>query len=225
MNRQEFKDSVYSELSKVSKAIANPVRLEIIDLLVHGPLSVEQIAYNIDQSVANASQHLQKLKNAKLVKIEREGNFIYYSLTGDNVFRAWIALRDLGIAYNAEVKKIIEDFRAGYGSGLDAIDLDMLKKMLENNEVILLDVRPEEDFNRGHIHKAICVPIDKLKAFIQKLPHDKTVVAYCRGPLCIYSDMAVAMLKDHGYDAKRTDEGYPEWKMKGYPIQKTQNHK
>ncbi|QEH42311.1 metalloregulator ArsR/SmtB family transcription factor [Chitinophaga sp. XS-30] len=219
MNKREFKDNVYTELSKVAKAMANPHRLEIIDLLAQGPFSVEQIAGYAGMSVANASQHLQTLKNAKLVKVSRNGNFIHYTLTGANVFDAWAGLRELGFAYNAQVEKVIHDFRKGHNSGMDAVDAASLQKLLDQDEIILLDVRPEEEYNRGHIHKAISAPVEKLESFLRKLPRGKMIVAYCRGPFCVYADEAVALLKGKGYKAKRMDQGYPEWQLKGYPIE------
>lgn len=218
MNKREFKDTIYGELAKVVKAMGNPVRLEIIDLLAQGPFSVEQIAKNINQSVANASQHLQTLKNSKIVKVEREGNFIHYSLSGKNVFDAWSAMRELGFAYNAEVEKIMNDFRNGYSSGMDAVDSDTLQRLLKNDEIVLLDVRPEEEYNRGHIHNAISAPIEHLQEHLQDLSKKKIIVAYCRGPFCVYADEAVAILKEKGYKAKRLDDGYPEWESKGLPV-------
>ncbi|RKD17631.1 ArsR family transcriptional regulator [Pelobium manganitolerans] len=219
MNKREFKDKVYTELAKVAKAMANPVRLEIIDLLAQGPFSVEQIAHYTGQSVANASQHLQTLKNAKLVQVTRNGNFINYSLAGENVFNAWIGLRELGFAYNAEVEKVIHDFRNGHNSDMNAVDAETLAEMIENDEVVLLDVRPEDEYNRGHIHKAISTPIDKLETYLKKLSKRKMLVAYCRGPFCVYADEAVAMLKDKGYNAVRLNEGFPEWALlNGYPV-------
>jgi rhodanese-related sulfurtransferase len=218
MNKREFKNTVYTELAKVAKALANPVRLEIIDLLAHGPFTVEQIANYTGQSVANASQHLQTLKSTKLVRIERDGNFINYSLAGENVFNAWARLRELGFAYNTEVEKVVQDFRNGHKSGMDAIDAETLKGLLKNDEIVLLDVRPEEEYNRGHIHAAISAPMANLENCLKKIPKKKMVVAYCRGPFCVYADEAVALLKDRGYKAKRMDEGYPEWMLKGYPV-------
>lgn len=221
MNKREFKNTVYTELAKVAKAFANPVRLEIIDLLAQGPFTVEQIANYSGQSVANASQHLQTLKSAKLVRIERDGNFINYSLAGQNVFNAWAGLRELGFAYNAEVENVIQDFRSGHSSDMDAVDAETLKELLKNDKIVLLDVRPEEEYNRGHIHKAISAPIANLESYLKKIPKKKMVVAYCRGPFCVYADEAVTLLKDRGYKAKRMDEGYPEWILKGYPIAQT----
>jgi len=219
MNKREFKDKVYTELSKIVKAMANPHRLEIIDLLAQGQFSVEQIAKNTGLSIANASQHLQNLKNAKLVKISRNGNFINYSLANESMFSTMISLRELGMTFNAEVEKVINDFRGGQSGDMQAIDVDKLASMLENDEVILLDVRPEEEYNRGHIHKALSIPIEELGNSLKKFPKRKMLVAYCRGPFCVYADEAVAMLTENGYNAIRLDEGFPEWALKGYPVE------
>ncbi|MDF2191309.1 metalloregulator ArsR/SmtB family transcription factor [Paraflavitalea sp. CAU 1676] len=217
MNKREFKDKVYGELAKVSKAMSNPHRLEIIDLLAQGPFTVEDIASYTGLSVANASQHLQTLKSSKLVKISRNGNYINYSLAGENVFNAWTALRELGLVYNAEVGKTVNEFRAGFGD-MDCIDADQLSKLVEEDKVILLDVRPEEEYNRGHVHRAISMPIEQLGAKLKNLSKSKTIVAYCRGPFCVYADDAVALLKKHGYKAQRMKEGFPDWALKGYPV-------
>ena len=183
MNKRQFKDKVYGELAKITKALGNPHRMEIIDLLAQGPFPVEQIANYTGMSVANASQHLQTLKNAKLVTIARNGNFINYTLSGDNVYEAWSGLRQLGQVYNAEIEKVVHDFRKGHG-GMDSIDADSLVRMIKKDEVILLDVRPEEEYTRGHIHRAISVPIDELGKHLKRLPKGKVIVAYCRGPFC-----------------------------------------
>ncbi|WP_212003642.1 metalloregulator ArsR/SmtB family transcription factor [Chitinophaga sp. HK235] len=217
MNKQDFKQKVYSELAKVTKALGNPHRMEIIDLLAQGPFTVEQIANYTGLSIANTSQHLQTLKHAKLVTVARDGNFIRYSLAGSNVYDAWVHLRELGMSYNAEVEKIVKDFRAGYDD-LKAVEADELLGLLEKNKVILLDVRPEEEYNRGHIHKALSMPVDQLGEHLKKLPKGKTIVAYCRGPFCVYADEAVKLLQKQGYKAQRMLEGFPDWQAKGYPI-------
>ncbi|MFB6457211.1 ArsR/SmtB family transcription factor [Chitinophaga sp. Hz27] len=217
MNKRVFKDRVYGELAKVTKALGNPHRLEIIDLLAQGPFTVEQIANYTGMSVANASQHLQTLKSAKLVTITRDGNFINYTLAGENVYNAWSGLRELGLAYNAEIEKVVSDFRKGY-SNLESVDAVTLAHMIQQDEVILLDVRPEEEYNRGHIHRAISAPIEELDHLLKKLPKNKAVVAYCRGPFCVYADEAVHLLKKKGYKARRLQEGFPDWVLKGYPV-------
>ncbi len=220
MNKRDFKDKVYGELSKVTKALSNPHRLEIIDLLAQGPFSVEEIANYTGMSVANASQHLQTLKHAKLVRITRNGNFIHYSLAGENVFHAWAGLRELGMEYNTDVEKVVTDFRKGHGD-MATVEASALARMLEKNEVILLDVRPEEEYRRGHIHRAISAPVDKLNEQLKHLSKDKMIVAYCRGPFCVYADEAVALLKKKGFHAMRMNEGYPDWALRGLPIEHT----
>jgi len=220
MNKREFKDKVYAELARISKALGNPHRLEIIDLLAQGPFTVEQIAGHTGMTVANASQHLQNLKNARLVSIRREGNFIHYSLAGEKVYMALSHLRELGIIHNAEVRKVIQDFRKGY-HGMQPINAGQLLKLIENNDVVLLDVRPEEEYRRGHIHRALSTPIDKLENMLKKIPKNKMIVAYCRGPFCVYADEAVAILQKRGYKALRLDEGFPDWASKGFPVEQT----
>lgn len=220
MNKREFKDKVYAELARVTKALGNPHRLEIIDLLAQGPFAVEEIAGYTGLSVANASQHLQTLKHANLVSMTRDGNFIRYRLAGKNVFSAWAALRELGTACNAAVEQVVTDFRKGHNA-LDAVDAATLADLLAKGKVILLDVRPEEEYNRGHIHRAISMPVAQLRKRLEVLPKTKLVVAYCRGPFCVYADEAVALLKKKGYQAARLNEGFPDWALLGLPVEVT----
>jgi len=217
MNKRDFKDKVYTELAKVTKSLSNPHRLEIIDLLAQGPFTVEQIAGHTGMTVANASQHLQNLKNAKLVSIRRAGNFIHYSLASGKVYGVLSQLRELGITHNAEIRKVIQDFRKGYYD-MQPVDAEQLLRLIKNNDVVLLDVRPEEEYNRGHIHRALSTPLDKLETMLKKIPKNKMIVAYCRGPFCVYADEAVALLRKKGYKANRLDEGFPDWASKGFPV-------
>lgn len=219
MNKREFKDHIYGELAIMAKAMANPHRLEIIDLLAQGPFSVEQIAGNTGMSVANTSQHLQALKNARLVSVRRDGNFLRYSLAGPDVYRTWIALRELGMAFNATIEKVLQDFRQE--DTTETIDAPALLRLLEKDDTILIDVRPEEEYRRGHIHRAISMPVDQLRDRPFPLPKDRSVIVYCRGPFCVYADEAVALLRQQGYRASRLREGYPEWALAGYPVDKT----
>lgn len=220
MDKRAFKDKVYTELAKVAKAMANPVRLEIIDLLGQGPFTVEQIATHISQSMANTSQHLQNLKNAKLVQVTKQGNFVLYALANSSVYQTWLALRTLGTEFNAEVGKVVDDFRQEQHLALPTIHAEQLITMLVEEEIILLDVRPEEEFERGHIQHAISMPVHLLKDALKKFAKKKTIVVYCRGPFCVYADEAVALLHNNGFKAIRLEEGYPEWEIKGLPIGK-----
>ncbi len=218
MNKREFKDRVYDELAKVTKALANPHRLEIIELLAQGEFSVEQIREQTNLSVANASQHLQVLKVAQLVDINRQGNFIYYRLSNSNVFKAWKALRELGMERIASIEKLVRDFRQS-NFKFESVTIDGLLKKIESGKVTILDVRPELEFNRGHIADAISIPIDELKKRLNELPKRTEIVAYCRGPFCVYADEAVAVLNKAGYKATRLEEGFPDWSLLGLPVE------
>lgn len=217
MNKREFKDRVYGELSKITKSMANPHRLEIIELLAQGEFSVEQIALEINLSVANTSQHLQILKEAQLAEIHRQGNFIYYRLSNKNVFRAWKALRELGVERIAAIEKLVKEFRNS-NFKLESVTLDELLKKIESGKVTILDVRPEKEFKNGHIASAISIPVDELKKRLPELPRRTEIIVYCRGPFCVYADEAVAILNKTGYKATRLEEGFPDWSLKGLPV-------
>ncbi|HEY9489380.1 MAG TPA: metalloregulator ArsR/SmtB family transcription factor [Chryseosolibacter sp.] len=218
MDKRVFKDRVYGELAKISKALANPHRLEIIELLAQGDYSVEQISIQTNLSVANASQHLQVLKTAQLVDITRNGNFIYYRLANTNVFKAWKALRDLGVERIAAVEKLVKDFRKSRFQ-LESVTIDELISKLHLGKVTILDVRPESEFKSGHIANSISIPFDQLAKRLKELPKRNEIVAYCRGPFCVYADDAVSLLNKAGYKAKRLEEGYPDWEIMGLPVQ------
>lgn len=222
MHKRAFKNKVYDELAKVTKAMANPHRMEIIDLLAQGLFQVEKIAAYTEMSIANASQHLQVLKRARLVEVTRKGNFILYHLADEKVFNAWRAIRELGMESNAEVEKLIKDYRNDHQS-LQPVTIEELREKLDSNEAVLLDVRPEEEYQRGHIHRAISIPVEQLSARINELSKDKEIVAYCRGPLCVFADEAVKLLRQKGYKAKRMDEGFPDWAALGLPVDHEQN--
>ena len=218
MNSRTFKDKMYSELARVTKALGNPRRLEIIDLLAQGPYSVEKIARQTGMSIANASQHLQVLKNARLIEVRRQGNFIYHHLANERVFDAWRSLRDLGLFQNAETEKLIGDF---YNSRheLEPVNMEELNKRIQKGDSIVLDVRPQEEYERGHIHQAISIPVEQLAERMQELPKDQEIIAYCRGPLCVLSFEAVAMLSKKGFKVTRLKEGFPDWKAMGFPAE------
>lgn len=218
MDKREFKDKVYSELAKVTKAIGNPRRMEIIDLLAQGPFSVEKIAEQTSMSIANASQHLQVLKGARLVEISRKGNFIYYHLASEKVFHAWRALRELGLIQNAEAEKLIRDFYHSRHQ-LEPVSMEELRQKISRQDVVVLDVRPDEEYERGHIHRAISIPIEALAKRMEELSREAEIIAYCRGPLCVYADEAVALLREKGFEAKRLKEGFPDWVAMGFPAE------
>ena len=218
MNKREFKDKVYDELAKITKAMANPHRLEIIELLAQGDYSVEQISIQTNLSVANASQHLQVLKTAQLVDVARNGNFIYYRLANANVFKAWKALRELGVERIASIDKLVKDFRKSKFT-LESVTIDELVQKIESGKITILDVRPETEYRKGHIVNSISIPFDELSRRLKELPKRNEIIAYCRGPFCVFADEAVAMLTKAGYKAKRLDEGFPDWAAMGLPVE------
>ena len=218
MNKREFKDRVYEELARITKALANPHRLEIIELLAQGDYPVEQIAIQTSLSVANASQHLQVLKTAQLVAISRNGNFIHYRLANTNVFKAWKALRELGVDRIASIEKLVRDFRQSKFK-LESVTIDGLIEKIDNGKVTILDVRPEIEYRNGHIANAISIPFDELSDRLRELPKRGEIIAYCRGPFCVFADEAVAMLTKAGYKATRLEEGYPDWSSMGLPVE------
>jgi len=222
MNKRQFKDKVYNELARITKSMANPHRMEIIELLAQGEFSVEQIADQTNLPIANASQHLQVLKNSQLVEINRQGNFIFYRLSNDNVFKAWKALRELGVERISSIEKVVKEFRKSKFD-FETVTIDQVIKKLESGKVTLLDVRPESEYKQGHIANAISMPIEELSKRLKELPKRSEIIAYCRGPFCVYADEAVSILNKEGYKARRLEEGFPDWKVKELPIEVTLN--
>ncbi|CAN5598869.1 metalloregulator ArsR/SmtB family transcription factor [soil metagenome] len=218
MEKREFKDKVYSELARVSIAFGNPKRLEIIDLLAQGDRTVEKIASETHMSVANASKHLQVLKSGNLVESKREGNFIIYRLFGEKVSEIWTLLRDFGIQRIAEIDKVVREFKKEK-EFLESVTIDELISRMNQQEVILLDVRPEHEYRFGHISNALSIPIDQLAERLKELPRNKEIIAYCRGPFCVYADEAAELLLKNNFKAKRLKEGFPDWKLKGLPVE------
>jgi rhodanese-related sulfurtransferase len=215
---REFKDRLFEQFARLGKALASPKRLEIVDLLAQGERSVEEIARETAMSVASASQHLQVLKAARMVEARREGLYIHYRLSDENVFRTWQAVRALGESRLAEVDRVVEAYLEDRAA-LEAVDATELMERLSEGSVVVLDVRPEKEYRAGHIPGALSVPLDALEAALQTLPREREVVAYCRGPYCVFSDEAVAFLRARGYRARRLRQGLPDWRAAGMPVE------
>lgn len=218
MEKRDFKDKVFNELAKVSTALGNPKRLEIVDLLSQGGRSVEKIASATGTSVANASKHLQVLKAGNLVEIKRNGNFIIYNLANEKVTEIWHLLRDFGTQRIAEIDKVVRDFREGKVK-LESVTIDDLIQRIDLEEVVLLDVRPESEYKFGHISNALSIPIEQLAERLKELPKNKEIIAYCRGPFCVFADEATELLLKNNFKVKRLTEGFPDWKLKGLPVE------
>jgi rhodanese-related sulfurtransferase len=218
MSSRAFKDGLYAEFAVLGKALANPHRLELLDLLAQGERSVEELAKEAALSLANASAHLQVLRQARLVEAEKRGLNVVYRLAAPEVFQLWRTLRDVGSARLAEIDRLVENYFTDRDD-LEVVDKEELLRLLKDETVIVIDVRPEVEYEQGHISSARSVPVENLKRRLAELPRDVEVVAYCRGPYCIYSDQAVRLLHRHGFRARRMSEGFPEWRAAGYPVE------
>jgi rhodanese-related sulfurtransferase/DNA-binding MarR family transcriptional regulator len=194
----------------MGKAFASPVRLELLDLLAQAPRSVEELARASGQSTANTSQHLQALRAAGMVTRTREGTRVRYELAGDEALRLWLALRDASAARLAEVDRASREY---LGDDVATISRPDLIDRLGSSDVVLVDVRPPEEFAAGHIEGAISIPLADLERRLAELPPDAEIVAYCRGPFCAYAHEAVRQLRAKGRSARRLTEGWPEWRL------------
>ncbi|MBK8566830.1 MAG: metalloregulator ArsR/SmtB family transcription factor [Saprospiraceae bacterium] len=209
MEKRTFKDSIYTAIAGLTKAFGNANRLEILDLLANGEKTVEQIATQTAITVANASQHLQLLKNARLVKARREGNFIFYSINGRKAYSAWQALRDLALEAEPAVQVTLQQYRREAGSPVS----HRLETLPEPHLIQLLDVRPAAEFAAGHLENALSIPIEELPQRFSELPRHLTIITYCRGPFCTFADEAVQFLKAKGFDAVRLEETYLDHRL------------
>jgi rhodanese-related sulfurtransferase/DNA-binding MarR family transcriptional regulator len=218
MVHREFKDRLFGQFARIGKALSSPRRLEIVDLLAQGERTVEEIAKETSMSVASASQHLQTLKAARMVETRREGIYMHYRLADEDVFRTWQAVRALAESRLSEVDGVVEAHLVDRDA-LEAVDSSDLLERLRDGSVVVLDVRPEEEYRAGHIPGALSVPVDMLEAALKTLPRDREVVAYCRGPYCVFSDEAVVFLRARGYRARRLRQGLPDWRAAGMPVE------
>jgi len=209
MGSRREKDVLFEAIALMGKAFASPRRLELLDLLAQAPRTVDQLARASGQSTANTSQHLQALHAAGLVERERDGNRVMYSVASEPL-RLWLALRDVSASQLAEVQRAAHDY---LGDAVEAIDRDELRERLARGDVILVDVRPVEEFAAGHIDGANSIPIAELEERISELPSDVEVIAYCRGPFCAYAHEAVRCLRASGRSARRLADGVPEWNL------------
>jgi len=214
------KAALYDTLAEAAKALSNGRRAELIDVLAQGERSVEELAAEIDQSVANTSQHLQRLLRSGLVKSRREGTRIHYSLASDVVYTLWRTMRE---AAEAHVEELDELARAYLGDRdrLGSITRDQLRTRLRDGDVVVLDVRPRVEYDAGHIRGALSIPVTELKARLKEIPDGTDVVAYCRGPFCVYADDAVRLLETTGRAAVRLEDGFPEWAADRLPVEGT----
>jgi rhodanese-related sulfurtransferase/predicted transcriptional regulator len=218
MAHREFKNRLYQEFARIGKAVASPQRLEFLDLLAQREWTVEGLANETEQSIANASAHLKVLRSANLVETRREGSYVYYRLADENVVRLWQAIRDIGEARLSDIDRIVDEF-VGHRSDDELLDAQVLVRQLDDGDVVVLDVRPSDEYVAGHLPGARSIPIDELEAHLDQLDPEKEIVAYCRGPYCLFADEAVDLLRKHGFRAQRLAEGLPDWRISGYPVE------
>lgn len=212
-----FKDAIYGQFARIGKAIAAPKRLELLDLLCQGPRTVEALAAQASISVANASQHLQVLRGARLVDAEKHGSYVQYRLADDDVCRFFVAFRGLAEARLAEVDQVTREYFESRGA-MEPIEGDELVRRVQSGEVTVLDVRPPEEYVAGHIPGAISVPIPELQARLAELPRDRDIVAYCRGRYCVMAIEAVELLRREGFSAHRMEYGVGDWRARGWHV-------
>lgn len=214
------KVALFDALASVAQALGSGRRAEIVDLLAQGERSVDEIAHEIGQSAANTSQHLQVLARSGLVRSRREGTRVIYRLASDRVGELWAAVRDVAVRHVAEVSVLAEEY-LGARDGVEPVSAKELQQRLARDEVVVLDVRPEAEYRAGHIAGARSTPLPALAALVPKLPRRREIVAYCRGPYCVYADDAVRTLRARGLKARRLDVGFPEWRRAGLPVETT----
>ena len=215
---RQYKDAVYEQLARIGKAVAAPNRLELLELLAQGPRTVEALAAETAITVANASQHLQVLRGARLVEAEKQGIYVEYRLAGDHVASFLLALRTLAHARLAELEQATRAFLDDHDAP-EEVDRDALIRRVRRGEVTVLDVRPPEEYRAGHIPGALSIPLPELARRVGELPRRREIVAYCRGPYCVMALDAVALLRKKGYRARRLEDGVGDWRARGWRVE------
>lgn len=218
MKGREFKDAVFEQFARIAAAFASPKRIEIIDVLVQGERNVETLAAETGLSVANASRHLQVLKASALVAGRKEGLQVFYRLADPDVLAGYRALRRLAGQRLAQIDRLVRDYFGGV-DGMQPVGRGELLERARSGDVVVVDVRPHEEYKAGHIRGALSIPLASLEKHLSELPAGREVVAYCRGPYCVLAAEAVRLLRRRGFRAFRLREGYPEWRDGGLPVE------
>jgi rhodanese-related sulfurtransferase len=211
------KDALFDAFASVGHALGSGRRAEIVDVLAQGERSVDEVAKEIGQSLANTSHHLRLLARSGLVRSRRDGARVVYRLASERVADLWAAVRDVAARHVAEVSVLAEDYLGDRGD-VEQVSAETLAEMLSRGDVVVLDVRPEAEYQAGHIAGARSLPIWDVEARLEELAGRGDVIAYCRGPYCVYADDAVRILRARGVDARRLDVGFPEWRRAGHPV-------
>ncbi len=217
MEGREAKDRLYEQFARAAKAVASPKRIELLELLAQGEHTVEALAHATGMGVTNTSAHLQVLRQARVAETRKDGTKVFYRLAGEEVAAFIVALRDLARSRLAEVDEVVRDYFLARDA-LEPVSRNELVGRANRGEVVILDVRPREEFAQGHIPGAISVPLGELDATLARLPKRTQIVAYCRGPYCVLAPQAVERLQAQGYKARRMADGMPEWRLAGLPV-------
>ena len=218
MPNRSFKDAIYEQFARLGKAVSAPKRLELLDLLCQGPKTVEVLADHAALSVANTSQHLQVLRAARLVEAEKQGLHVEYRLAGEDVCEFFLALRTLAESRLAEIEVVTREY-LGQRDAMDPVAGAELLRRVKSGEVTVLDVRPLEEYRAGHIPGAVSMPLGELQTRFKELPKNREVVAYCRGPYCVFAGEAVELLRKKGFRAQRIQEGVADWRSRGWRVE------
>jgi rhodanese-related sulfurtransferase/DNA-binding transcriptional ArsR family regulator len=214
---REFKDALYTQFARIGHALASPKRIELLDLLGQGEKTVETLAEQIATPIKNTSAHLRVLRQARLVDTRREGTYVYYRLADDDVFRLLRSLESLGHSRLTDVQTVVKSYLDGLDD-FEPVSFKELRQLMRDGDVTVVDVRPAEEYEAGHILGALSVPVPELKKRLREIPKGREVIAYCRGRYCVYSLEAVTLLRKHGYRARRANEGLPDWRTAGLPV-------
>jgi rhodanese-related sulfurtransferase/DNA-binding transcriptional ArsR family regulator len=218
MDKRTFKDTLYEQFARIGRAVSSPKRLEILDLLCQGEKSVEVLADQVALTIGNASAHLKALRGARLVETRREGQFIFYRVADPAVCEFWLSLRALGDKRLAEVRDVTREYFTERDQ-LSPLDKRQLLARARKGEIIVLDVRPADEYRSGHLPFARSVPAHELERKLASLPKSREIVAYCRGPYCVWAYEAVSLLRRRGYRATRFEDGVTEWRAAGLPVE------
>jgi rhodanese-related sulfurtransferase/DNA-binding transcriptional ArsR family regulator len=218
VSRESPKRTLFAQFASVAKAVAHPHRLELLEQLAQGERNVETLAERVGLSIANASQHLQQLRRAGLLTARREGKYIFYALADEATLDLLAALRVIAERNLAEVERVVNGYFRRL-DGLEAVSRKDLMKRLKDGLVTVLDVRPEDEFALGHLPGAVNIPLTALKKRLAEINPRQEIVAYCRGPYCVLSYEAVAALRHRGFNVRRLEDGYPEWRAAGLPVE------
>jgi rhodanese-related sulfurtransferase/DNA-binding transcriptional ArsR family regulator len=217
VKKRQFKEALYQQFARIGKALSSPHRIEMMELLAQSERTVESLTEELGLTMGNVSAHLQVLREARLVDGRKEGLYVYYRLADDVVLGLLGGLRRAAEKQLAEVDRLVQSY-LGDRADLDAVGFDELRSRLRSGSVVLVDVRPATEYAAGHIAGAISIPHDELEERLSELPRDKEIVAYCRGPYCVFADQAVKKLRTKRRRAKRLEAGFPEWKDAGLPV-------